>query len=88
MDFDILSEEQKAKARACKTPEDMLALAREEGYELSEDELDAVSGGGFWTEEKSNFATTQYDCNKLECNSFGCDRVTCGRITCAGYDHK
>lgn len=26
-------------------PEDILALAKEEGYELSIDELDAVSGG-------------------------------------------
>ena len=45
MDFKDLTEEQKAKARACKTPEELLALAKEEGYELSDEELDAVSGG-------------------------------------------
>ena len=28
------------------TPEEILALAREEGYELSDEELSAVSGGG------------------------------------------
>ena len=48
MDFKDLTEEQKAKARACKTPEEILALAKEEGYELSDDQLEAVSGG-MWT---------------------------------------
>ena len=45
MNFNDLTEEQKAKARACRTPEDMLALAKEEGYELSDAELEEVSGG-------------------------------------------
>ena len=45
MNFENLTEEQKAKARAAKTPEDVLTLAEEEGYELTDDELEAVSGG-------------------------------------------
>ena len=45
--FDNMSEEQRAKALACKTPEEMLALAREEGYELSDEQLEQVAGG--WT---------------------------------------
>lgn len=40
------TDEQKAKIGACKTPEDVLALAKEEGYELTEDELEMVTGGG------------------------------------------
>lgn len=48
MDFMSLTPEQQAKARACKTPEELLALAREEGIELSDDELQAVSGGLGW----------------------------------------
>lgn len=45
MKFDDLTPEQKEKARFCKTPEEVLALAKEEGYELSDDELASVSGG-------------------------------------------
>ena len=48
MEYNELSEEKKAKARACATPEEVLALAKEEGYELSDEELAAVAGGGVW----------------------------------------
>ena len=49
MEFNDLTPEQKEKARACKTSEDILNMAREEGYELSEDELAAISGGTSWS---------------------------------------
>ena len=45
MKFEDLTPEQQEKAKACKGPEEMLALAKEEGMELSEEELDAISGG-------------------------------------------
>ena len=48
MDFEDLTPEQQEKVRACKTPEDMLALAKAEGYELSDEELAAVNGGINW----------------------------------------
>ncbi len=47
MDFENLTPEQQAQAKACKTPEDILALAKEEGYELSDEELEALSGGSW-----------------------------------------
>ena len=51
MKFENLTPEQLAKAKACKTPEDYLALAKEEGYELTNEELDQVAGGaGEWLE--------------------------------------
>ena len=52
MNFEDLTDEQKAKAQACKTPDEILALAKEEGYELSDDELAAVSGGWGCSQEK------------------------------------
>ena len=45
-DLDI-SPELKEKARACKTPEEMMALAKTEGYKLSDEEMQAVSGGSW-----------------------------------------
>ena len=41
-----LSEEQIAKVKACKSQEELLALAKAEGIQLSDEQLEAVSGGG------------------------------------------
>ena len=48
MDFENISDELKAKAKECATPEELLELAKTEGYELSEEDLDAISGGDSW----------------------------------------
>ena len=40
-----LSQEQIAKVKACKNQEELLALAKEEGIELTSEQLAAVSGG-------------------------------------------
>jgi hypothetical protein len=45
MNFEDLTPEQQAKAKGCKTPEELLELAKAEGYELSDDELEDVAGG-------------------------------------------
>lgn len=45
MDFKDLTDEQKAKAKECKTPDELVALAQEEGIELTDEQLEAVSGG-------------------------------------------
>ncbi len=41
-----LTEEQIAKIKACKNQEEILKIAKEEGVELSSEQLEAVSGGG------------------------------------------
>ena len=61
VDFKDLTPEQQEKARACKTPEDVLALAKAEGYELSDEDLEAVSGGIEWGE----FIDAIVDCTLL-----------------------
>lgn len=50
MTYDELSPELQEKVKNCKTPEDVLKLAAEEGYSLSDEELEAVSGGREWGE--------------------------------------
>ena len=43
--YDSMTDEQKAKANACKTMADLISLAGKEGIELTDEVLDAVAGG-------------------------------------------
>lgn len=43
--LNTLTDEQKERIENAKTPEEFLAIARETGYELSEEQLSAMSGG-------------------------------------------
>jgi predicted ribosomally synthesized peptide with nif11-like leader len=52
-----LTDEQKKKVEAAQTPEELLTIAKETGYELTQDELEEVSGGYSWKVCK------RYDCN-------------------------
>lgn len=45
-----LTPEQAEKAKAFETPEEILAFARENGVELSDEQLDKISGGEEWEE--------------------------------------
>lgn len=40
-----LTPEQMEKAKACKTAEELAAVASEEGFELSDEALEAIAGG-------------------------------------------
>ena len=44
--YESLNDEQKEKAKACKTMSELTSLAAKEGLELPDDMLDAISGGG------------------------------------------
>ena len=46
-----LTDEQKKKVEAAQTPEELLALAKEAGYELSEEQLESVAGGKWCTKD-------------------------------------
>lgn len=52
-----LSKDQIAKLKACKSNEEILAAAKQEGIELTDEQLEAVSGGNCFTD---------FDCPK--CN--------------------
>ena len=43
--YDTLSDDLKAKVATCKTGEELVALAEQEGIELTDEQLDAISGG-------------------------------------------
>ena len=66
MDFENmdLSPELREKAKECKTPEELLALAKKEGYKLSDEEMAAVSGGSWSCSafgERSDCHLNQWD---------------------------
>ena len=42
---DRLTEDTKTKLKGCETPEEIFELAREDGYELSDEQLEGISGG-------------------------------------------
>ena len=44
---DLKNPELQEKLKSAKTPEDILTMAKEEGFELSDDELEGVSGGSW-----------------------------------------
>ena len=49
MEFNDLTDEQKAKVMARKTTDELVALAEEEGVELSDEQLQSIAGGdSFW----------------------------------------
>ena len=52
MKFEELSPELQEKIAACKTAEEIFALAKSEGIELSEEDLELVSGGTIFSEGK------------------------------------
>ena len=46
--LNTLTDEQKKKVEAAKSPEELLAIAKEYGHELTPEQLEAISGGSFW----------------------------------------
>ena len=48
MDLSNLSDEFKTKALNCKTTEELYELVQNEGIELTDEQLDAISGGLDW----------------------------------------
>ena len=76
-----LNEEQIAKAKACKSQEELLKLAKDEGVELTSEQMEAVSGGGCFSSFKCpNCGSNDYrvlpryqvsGCKTYQCNKCG-----------------
>lgn len=49
--LNTLTDEQKKRIEEAKSPEDLLTIAKETGYELTDEQLEALSGGKSWTDE-------------------------------------
>ena len=78
-----LTEEQKNKVKECKSSEEILALAKSEGVTLTDEQLEAVSGGacieciikcpkcgsGNWNDEYKEINHIKY--RKFKCNDCG-----------------
>ena len=54
--FERMTLEQRKKACACKSKEEFLAFAKKERIELSDDQLEAISGGGHWSDRATDWA--------------------------------
>ena len=71
MRFEGLTPEQKEKAKECKNADELLKLAKEEGYELSDDELEAVSGGDWDCWDVCTKYVEPKTCRGRDCIAFG-----------------
>ena len=80
-----LNKELLAKAKEAKTPEELIALAKENGMELADEELDNVSGGGcgptYYEACMANGYCSDYICSR--CGSRGII-VRNGELRCSG----
>ena len=74
-----LSEEQIKKVEACKSSEEILNLAKAEGMELSDEQLEAVSGGGcFFTIKCDKCGSKNVERYTVERGKYECKE--CGNI--------
>ena len=76
-----LSEEQIAKIKKCKNQDELLKLAKEEGVELTKEQMEAVNGGGCMSSMKCpNCGSSDFQklpryqisgCSTYKCNKCG-----------------
>ena len=60
-----LSQEQIKRVSQCKSTEELLALAKEEGYALSDEQLAAVSGGGCLSTDAPDLSKKCPKCGRM-----------------------
>ena len=83
--FKGLTKEQIEKAKNCKNNEELLALAKEEGIELTDEQLEAVSGGACTNPEPNlgccpNCGSTNFEYG--ETRDFSVVKYDCECVEC------
>ena len=78
MSIEDFTPEQVEMAKACKTAEELFALAKQEGVELTDEQLDQVSGGVDW-------GVTE---NLEKIFNSGCPRCGCSTVLLSEQDGK
>ena len=71
-----LTKEQIDKVKACRNNDEVLKLAKEEGVELTDEQLTAISGGGICSvvsEFGENLTLTPHNCHKCGSNNVDID---------------
>ena len=56
--YEALSDDMKEKVTSCKTAEELIELAKSEGIELTDEQLDAISGGYDWICDENTSSRT------------------------------
>ena len=64
MRIENMTPEQIEQAKKCETPEERLAFVKENGIELTDEQLDAMSGGELWSEAPEG------GCPKCHCATY------------------
>ena len=59
--IDALSNDVKAKLRGCETADEIVELAQEEGCELTDEQLESLSGG--WAGKCDDYTCTSDTCD-------------------------
>ncbi len=85
MKHNDLTEKQRKALLACKTPEDILALAQEEGYDLSDEELKDMAGGS-WNPVKELLPDCPV-CGSYAVSMFTLPGTGCLRCVCNDCKH-
>lgn len=81
--YENLTDEQKEKANACKTSDELMKLAGEWGIELPDDALEAVAGGGCGGGQK--YPRHHYDWSCEHQQDYGWDSMSQGECTMCIY---
>ena len=79
MNFEDLTPEQQAKVKACKSAEELLELAKAEGVDIPDEQLEQIAGGS-WSKK----GPTCSKCGSSEITINPRDRL----FICRGCGHK